>query len=55
MSTVYEELVTRDELVYAEKCSFMEALLILRYVCVILLNTINTISSITTNYEYLYA
>lgn len=31
MSTVYEELVKRDELVYAEKCSFMEALLILRY------------------------
>jgi hypothetical protein len=30
LSTVYEELIKRDELVYAEKCSFMEALLILR-------------------------
>lgn len=33
MSTKYEELVKRDELVYAEKCSFMEALQILRCVC----------------------
>lgn len=31
ISTVFEELLARDELVYAEKCSFMEALLILRY------------------------
>lgn len=32
MSTMYEEFVKRDELVYAEKCCFMEALFILRYV-----------------------
>lgn len=34
LSTVYDDLVKRDELVYAEKCSFMEALLILRSVII---------------------
>ena len=31
LTDVYKQLLARDELVYAEKCSFMEALIILRY------------------------